>query len=599
MQTVQLPDGTTLQFPDGMSQDEMRSAINRYLGQQAPEPQAEAERGPAASPLSERPRVPDFVGNAPAYSRAQARPELPEWYDDSQIGALGETIYENVVGRGEVDTPGERLGELIRGAGAATARGMADVPALPVNVAQLATAGVDYGLNQAGLLDGPSMASRALDALPDTRGMLEAVPVIGPESTYRAPGTLGEYVSTMGEFAGGAGLLAGPNAVMRYGVLPGAASEAAGQMTEGSSLEPWARAGAALAAPFAAGRMVSPFGGADPQMLEAARRARELGITPSAGQTVGSTALQTIEGTLTPTASQLDDLAAATMRTVGSNAPRATPSALRRVETDLGNQFDDVLRGVTATPSPQAAARAMRVVDNYLQDAPALTATPRVRNVAQEIIDAATTPGAAPITLETFRRWRTALGSLTSSADEATRDAARGLRSVIDDVTDTALAAAGRTADIERLANLRRQWWNFIGIKDAASRAGQQTRLGRLTPENLRGAVSRTQGSTAISMGRGTDLADLAVTAETVIPTAPAVSAGGVRTFSPEMLAAGGGAAAGGIPGALAGASLVSGARAAINSPPLQAYLRNQLMAPTTMRGTAAMLPGILESLQQ
>jgi len=42
--------------------------------------------------------------------------------------SLGDRIYENVVGRGEVDTPGERLGQNIRGGAAATVRGIASVP---------------------------------------------------------------------------------------------------------------------------------------------------------------------------------------------------------------------------------------------------------------------------------------------------------------------------------------------------------------------------------------------------------------------------------------------------------------------------------------
>ena len=57
-------------------------------------------------------------------------------------GPMANMLYENLIGSGEVDTPGERLGQMIRGAGAAVARGMADLPALPVNLAQLATMGV-------------------------------------------------------------------------------------------------------------------------------------------------------------------------------------------------------------------------------------------------------------------------------------------------------------------------------------------------------------------------------------------------------------------------------------------------------------------------
>jgi len=198
---VELPDGRILEFPEGTSQDEMRAAIGRLLG------------------------------NTPA----EVAPKR----------TFGEMLYENVIGRGEVDTPGERLGELIRGAGAATARGIADVPAIPANIAQLGAMGVEKAFS----MEDPSMVSRALDRLPDTRNMLSAV--TGGESDYQAPGTAGEYISTIGEFAGGAGASAGPRAMLKYGAAPGVASEAAGQLTEGTAMEPYARFAAGMFAPLA------------------------------------------------------------------------------------------------------------------------------------------------------------------------------------------------------------------------------------------------------------------------------------------------------------------------------------------------------------
>jgi hypothetical protein len=176
-------------------------------------------------------------GKADEAAPTQAQPER----------SFGDMLYENIIGSGEVDTPGERLGQLIRGAGAATARGIADVPALPANLLQLAASGYEK-LTGA---EEPSAVSRALEALPDTREMLAAVPVIGPESQYVAPGTAGEYISTIGEFAGGAGLSAGPKAMIKYGAVPGAASEAAGQATEGTAAEPYARMAGAFFAPMA------------------------------------------------------------------------------------------------------------------------------------------------------------------------------------------------------------------------------------------------------------------------------------------------------------------------------------------------------------
>ena len=202
---VELPDGRILEFPEGTSQDDMRAAIGRLLG------------------------------NAPAETPAEAAPKR----------TFGEMLYENVIGSGEADTPGEKLGQYIRGAGAATARGIADVPAIPANLAQLGAMGVEKAFG----MEEPSMVSRGLAALPDTRNMLSAV--TGGESDYQAPGKVGEYIATGGEFAGGAGMSAGPGAILKYGVAPGLASEAAGQATEGTKAEPYARLAAGLFAPIA------------------------------------------------------------------------------------------------------------------------------------------------------------------------------------------------------------------------------------------------------------------------------------------------------------------------------------------------------------
>jgi hypothetical protein len=189
--------------------------------------------------------------SAPAVS-TDAKAEAPWWESAPEAEAKGpqswsDVLYENIIGSGEADTPGEKLGQYIRGAGAAVARGIADVPAVPANLLQLAASGYEK-LTGA---EEPSAVSRALEALPDTREMLAAVPVIGPESQYVAPGTAGEYISTIGEFAGGAGASAGPKAMIKYGALPGAASEAAGQATEGTAAEPYARMAGAFFAPMA------------------------------------------------------------------------------------------------------------------------------------------------------------------------------------------------------------------------------------------------------------------------------------------------------------------------------------------------------------
>lgn len=155
-----------------------------------------------------------------------------------------------------VVTPGERAGrraaEIVRGGFAATARGLADVPAIPVNLAQLATAGYEWATGA----EQPTAASRFLESLPETRNIYALgglLPGLLEESQYRAPGTLGEYISTAGEFGGGAGGISGVKSMLKYGVAPGVTSEAAGQAMEGTSFEAPARIAGALVGPSAYG----------------------------------------------------------------------------------------------------------------------------------------------------------------------------------------------------------------------------------------------------------------------------------------------------------------------------------------------------------
>ncbi|NBT31270.1 MAG: hypothetical protein EBT13_05040 [Rhodobacteraceae bacterium] len=434
---------------------------------------------------------------------------------------------------------------------------------------------------------------------------------------YEPQTTAGEYASTVGEFLPGAVLSGGGlGGLLKYGVVPAIASEAAGQATEGTRYEPYARIGAAVAAPIAvqgginlARRALSPAGGADPERLAAAARLRAEGVTPTAGQETGSRAIRAMEGVAKATDEQLDDFTAAAMRTTGSESRRATQEAIVAADRRIGAEYDRILSNVSVVPDTSVAQRAMSAVDDYLQNAPAAEVTPRIRNVAMEIIDAATSKTPRPIPLETLRRWRTELGKLVSSNSEATTDAARALRSAIDEATDSALIAAGRADDLAALRTAREQWWNLLGIKDAASRAGEGARVGVITPESLRGAVRRTQGADAISMGRGTPLAALATSGEAVLATAPTVMPQGVRAVQglPYMLGAGLGGAVGSTAGPIgtavgmaAGAAAPEVGRLAVNHPLVQMYLRNQAVgAPTERLLSPRILPALSGLLAQ
>jgi DNA-binding FadR family transcriptional regulator len=127
-------------------------------------------------------------------------------------------------------------------------KGVAGLIGLP----GLASRGADWLLEKGEQVLGVPPPAKAPSAPPNllpqpsqVQSAMETVTGKFPSPQTRA----GEYAQTIGEFIPGA--LAGPGGVVRnvaaFGVIPGAASEAAGGATKGTALEPYARGGAALA----------------------------------------------------------------------------------------------------------------------------------------------------------------------------------------------------------------------------------------------------------------------------------------------------------------------------------------------------------------
>ena len=93
------------------------------------------------------------------------------------------------------------------------------------------------------------------------RGIEAALSTFGGDKAmaYRGESTPAQFAGTIGEFVGPGGLLGGGKKLMQASVAAGAGSEAAGQATEGTDLEPYARIAGALVAPYAANKTLSAF----------------------------------------------------------------------------------------------------------------------------------------------------------------------------------------------------------------------------------------------------------------------------------------------------------------------------------------------------
>lgn len=192
---------------------------------------------------------------------------------------------------------------------------------------------------------------------------------------YKPQTTAGEYTKTAASFVPGA-LMAGPSGTLgqlagnavKYGVLPGLASEAAGQATEGTAAEPYARAGAAILSGVAAAALSRPS---------------------SYGRVVQETMDSLTPQDLARAQALLDDAAAQGVRL-------SVPEAIQQV-TGGGTRLGEVQRVVESTsrggdrmrafyadrPKEIAAAGARNFDDLSPQSIMPTEVAPRVQSAAQ------------------------------------------------------------------------------------------------------------------------------------------------------------------------------------------------------------------------
>lgn len=526
-------------------------------------------------------------------------------------GAVERAAPMNAAAMADMQPKTGVIEDVVKSAGAGLARGATGLLDLPGAVFGGMSSLAGKGLEATGLVSpefAQQMAQSAAQSFPGGTGNTfrgGAADLTGGATEYTGQTLPGQFAGTVGEFLPGA--IAGPgnmarNALM-YGVLPGVASEAAGQATEGTAMEPWARALAAIGAPLAASAVtkgvkavISPYGGADPERLKLAKVLDDFGVSITAGQRTGAEGLRRAEGATGRgqeiMAQQADDFTKAALKTIGTDATRATPEVLASTAKRIGTVFDDVLQGVDVMPDAQALADFSAAMATYRQLAPKATSVPLLENINKELVRSFR--GGAPIPAKTLSTWRSSLSQLTTSADTATREAALAALEAVDNSLASTLTAAGRADDLARLTEARGQWRNYLAIQKAASRAGEERALGVISPSALRNELAL-QGRTAYATGRRGDIGNLARAGEAVMKPLPTVAAGGVRNVPgvSALLSGAAGSAIGGPAGAVAGMLAPSVYNAARMTAPIQAYLANQLVS----RGGNVLTPDILRTV--
>jgi hypothetical protein len=465
--------------------------------------------------------------------------------------------------------------------------------------------------------------------------MSEEITTPGPEFTTSALGgdalhkpqtRAGRFGETVGEFAGNPASWIGPGGPVAKGVgavASAVGSEAAGQVTEGTGLEPWARLGGAVAGgqlPAAALHVASPLA------VTAGRAAtrdvlRGEGIEPTAGEITGSKALRYGEhhlgdapgsgGAFTRVKdTELHQFTGAVIERMGEHADAATPEVINRARDRIGavlenvaarlpinrdRQFDQDLTQIstdltTERLPPDSVNRIMAQVENlwagFMPDA-------RGRAVMDgRAYQAATRHG-------------TPLQRAIDDPDPNISYYATRVRSALDDAMERTATGrgtrpgVGRQQALEDLREARREWYNMLVISRAAASAGESAAEGLVTPQKLRQLLTSSDDKKIqYAAGRG-DLNELAHAGTEMMSPLPnsGTAQRNLLTDIPARI----GAAVGGaatqaahgepISGALAGSMAPGLAGRALMSPLMQDYLKGDLPAQAQARAVLDALP--------
>ncbi len=525
--------------------------------------------------------------------------------------------YPNVTGI--IPSPGATIMDTVRGAGSGLAKGAIGVAALPGLAEQLGRAGINAVANASGKKDREFVPVVSPEtALPNYSSIKERVENnVG--KLYEPKTKPGKYAQTIAEFAPGMLIPGGPaQSLVRKAatsvVAPAVASEAAGQATAGTSLEPYARVAGGVVGggiPNAVGRAISPMR-IDPERTRQAGILANEGVGVTAGQVSGSKPLRYAESVAvdTPLAgrragqimdAQAEQFTAATLRRAGIDAPRATPEVLNDAFIRIGRDFDAAsmyvnvplaraanvrVAGVPATLPEPIIRRVNQIADAYERVSQPSLMSPLPRQIANDLENLANQ--SLNMDGRTYLRWRSELGDAARGAqDSATRNAIYDIQNALDTAAESWLRRGNVPQMSERLRNARREYRNMIVIEKAATSAGENAANGLISPAALRAATVQ-QNRRAYARGQGEfgELSRAGAALMSPLPnsgTGPRVGVqllgGAIGGGLGALMGGPGGAAGGALAGHMAphlGQALMG--RTVMN-PTVQRYLQNQVAA--------------------
>jgi hypothetical protein len=428
--------------------------------------------------------------------------------------------------------------------------------------------------------------------------MIEKAADFAPGIKYE-PQTTGEkYASSVGSFLPGA--LMGGGGIARnalaFGVVPGLASEAAGQMTEGTAAEPYARVAGGLVGGMAGpalsnipGRIMSPIR-QSPKVAPAADLMKREGVQLMAGQSTGNKMVnlaEAVAGDITGTDLNLPQREAftrAASRRMGEELSQVEPADWERIRNRFNQEYGDIAARNTLQMDPRFAEDIGKASEQYISRTPISKRAPGAIKSLTDIEADALAGGKLPG--ESYQARRSLLDKerqATKQADPYLSEYYGSLRKAFDDAMTRSLADP---EDAARWADINKRYGAYKTLQKAAGTAGEEAAQGYIPSAALRNAVQ--QRSPVSYLEGKSELGNLAKAARATMTPYPS-SGTQQRTMMQKLLSglgptvgagAGVGGLAGGPLGALGGAAIGAAvpyaASKALLSRPVQAYLANQ-----------------------
>lgn len=409
---------------------------------------------------------------------------------------------------------------------------------------------------------------------------------------YEPKTKAGEVVESVASFVPGAVLAPGSmvgNAI-RYGVVPGIASEAAGKALEGSEYKDWGKAAAGIAAGLVnPSRLISPLP-ISPGRAAMLNTLENEGVTSlTAGQRTGSVPLQYMESAASsaPGAGGRAEaiqgegrrqFTEAAVRRAGAG-PDASPEVLGPNSRRLGGEFDRLSAQNNLVPDNQFILDLTDSVRNYRR-VPDSQQRAMVQGYVDDIIDhvnAGHMPGPQ------YQEMRSRMGNQAQSlrqTDPTLSEALRDMRNSL----DNAMRRSISPADAEAWDLARQQYGAQKVLEKSASKAGAETAEGQISPANLRNTVAaENRGAYARGEGQFNELARAGVNVMSPLPNSGTAQRHNAFNLLNQATL--------GVVPAMTGR--------AVMSPPVQGYLANQLMAGALPANATARDLLIAEMLQR